>query len=269
MAEPTFEVLAEKLMELVPVDGESVGNISLIRDLGWQEETYWNVRNRLVDRGDLELGRGKGGSVRRAATIENVAELSIREAVVDLVDETEVQLQRELDLYSAMAKVIEESWVKASGFDSAIVQITAQQGRRLTGGKWSRPDIAAVSLSTYPYIPGRHFDVFTFEIKTADSIDITCIYEALSHRRSATRSYVLLHVPAERAKDLDPVLLDVYAEGKKHGIGVITAGRPDDYGTWDQVVDPVRAEPDPRRLNDFLAVQFTGAQREQIVKWFK
>jgi hypothetical protein len=114
-----------------------------------------------------------------------------------------------------------------------------------------------------------HFDVITFEIKTTDGIDVTCVYEALAHLRSATRSYVLLHVPSDRAGQLEEHLIEVYAEAKKHGIGVLTAGKPDDYESWEEVVDPVRAEPDPRRLNDFLAKQFTKEQLEQIMKWFK
>ena len=139
----------------------------------------------------------------------------------------------------------------------------------MTGGKWSRPDIAMATVSTYPYLPGRHFDVITFEIKPSDGIDITCVYEALAHLRSATRAYVLLHVPNDQSDQLEERLLDVYAEAKKHGVGVLTAGTPDDYETWEEIVVAARSEPDPRRLNDFLAKQFTKEQLEQIMKWFK
>lgn len=61
----------------------------------------------------------------------------------------------------------------------------------------------------------------------------------------------------------------MYAEAKKHGIGVLTAGKPGDYESWEEVVDHIRVEPDPRRLNDFLAKQFTKEQLEQMMKWFK
>ena len=50
-------------------------------------------------------------------------------------------------------------------------------------------------MTTYVYVPGRHFDVATFEIKAADWIDVTAVYEALAHRRAATRAYVILNVP--------------------------------------------------------------------------
>jgi hypothetical protein len=259
----------QELLQHVPEDGTPIGNTALMRTLKWTPPEYWVVRNRLVERGVLEPGRGKGGSVHRTlgATVGTPAAAAgvLEESVAAPIDEWE----QEKSLYAPMAKVIGESWVAAAGFDNHIIQITAQQGSRLTGGKWSRPDVAIATLSTYPYVPGRHFDVITFEIKTSDGLDVTSVYEALAHLRSATRSYVLAHVPTERAKQLEGHIDDICAEAKKHGVGVVIAGKPDDYDTWEEVVDAVRADPDPRRLNDFLAKQFTKDQLEQLAKWFK
>ena len=267
MGAPTLEAQEEKLLTRVSHYGGTAGNITLMRDLGWTEDTYWSVRNRLLDRGALELGKGKGGSVRIIKPeVPPSNGASPSPTPIEIIKE---ELRSEAALWSPMAKVIQDSWVSDAGFDHSIVQITAQQGSKATGGKWSRPDIAVASLSTYPYVPGRHFDVVTFEIKTPDGSDITCVYEALAHLRSATRAYVLLHVPAERSKELESTQVDIFAEAKKHGVGVITAERPNDYSTWEEVVDPTRFEPDPRRLNDFLAKQFSKEQLEQIMKWFK
>ncbi len=256
----------EELLSKVPENGDTVGNISLLRTLGWEESDYWPTRNRLIERGALELGKGKGGSVRKpikAAVTSNpvVAEKAAISLAVD-------EYKKEASLYSPISKVISDSWTAASLYDSSIVQITAQAGSKTTG-KWSRPDIAVAAVSTYPYVPGRHFDVVTFEVKTPDSVDITAVYEALAHHRSATRSYVFLYVPNDRREELEADLVEVYAEAKKHGIGVITAEKAGDYATWEEVVEPSRGEPDPRRLNDFLAKQFTKEQLEQIMKWFK
>ncbi|WP_438039651.1 hypothetical protein [Sorangium sp. So ce128] len=265
----TLEAQEAALLQQVPEDGTPVGNMALMRTLRWTPLEYWPVRNRLVERGVLERGRGKGGSVYRV--LDATAGAPAAAAGVPEVSVTPPQedWEREKSLYAPMAKVIGESWVAAAGFDNHVIQVTAQQGSRYTGGKWSRPDLAVATLSTYPYIPGRHFDVITFEIKTSDGLDVTSVYEALAHLRSATRSYVLAHVPAERAKQLESHLDEIFAEAKKHGVGVIIAGKPDDYDTWEEVVDPVRADPDPRRLNEFLAKQFTKDQLEQLAKWFK
>jgi hypothetical protein len=55
-------------------------------------------------------------------------------------------------------------------------------------------------------------------------------------------------------------------EAKRFGIGVIVAAEPDNYDTWEEVVEAVRHEPDPDRLNEFLAQQVSQGFREQIIK---
>ena len=60
----TVDQNEHELLARIPQDGSAIGNIALIRALGWEEEVYWKTRNRMVERGILELGRGKGGSVR-------------------------------------------------------------------------------------------------------------------------------------------------------------------------------------------------------------
>jgi hypothetical protein len=259
---------AETLLASVPEDGTAVGNIFLIRTLGWDEDVYWEVRNSLVDRGILEVGRGRGGSVRRV--IQEASE-SVSDESGTLASEapSEEQRERESDLYEPLAEVLAQRWVKDKRVESSIVQVTAHQGRRPTGGMWSRPDLAVATLATYPYVPGRHFDVVTFEVKPSWAIDITAVYEALGHLRSATRSYVLLHVCEDEKKDVKDVVTDICAEAKRHGIGVITFGRPDRYDSWDELVEPVRYEPEARKLNDFLATQFSSEQREKLLKRFR
>lgn len=263
----------QELLSKVPEDGSAVGNTSLMRDLRWPEAEYWDVRNVLIDRGVLALGRGRGGSVRRVVTpaadfhgtIAAPAEEESGAPAVAPVHEPE----REQDLYEPLANVITERWVKDKRFESAITQITALQGRRGTGGTWSRPDITVATLATYPYVPGRHFDVVTFEVKPSWGVDVTAVYEALGHLRCATRSYALLHVPDEESEDARDTLTEICAEAKRHGVGVVTFSTPASYDTWSELVEPVRLDPEPRKLNDFLATQFTHDQLERIVKWFR
>ena len=54
----------EIFLSLVPRDGTSIGNISLRDQLGWDEEKYLRVRQRILEQDIIFLGRGKGGSVR-------------------------------------------------------------------------------------------------------------------------------------------------------------------------------------------------------------
>lgn len=60
----------ESLLLLFVPPSDAIGNVSLrnlLSEQGWDDETYWAIRNRLIERGILETGRGRGGSVRRTS----------------------------------------------------------------------------------------------------------------------------------------------------------------------------------------------------------
>lgn len=65
----------------------------------------------------------------------------------------------------------------------------------------------------------------------------------------------VLHVPERLADSLEEILLEVSAEAKKHGIGVLTFEDPADYATWEERVEPIRRDPEPRKLNDLAQCQ--------------
>jgi uncharacterized protein DUF4258 len=175
------------------------------------------------------------------------------------------QIKAERALYEPMSRVIKENWSPDAGLDSVIVEITAQGGS-LPTGRWSRPDVTLASDKTYPYVPGRHFELITFEIKPADGLNVTVVYEALAHRRAATRAYILLHVPRDRRPALEDVVEEICLEAKHHGIGVIVAENAGDYETWEELVEAARHEPDPQRMNDFLAKQVSQGFRERMAQ---
>ncbi len=238
----------------------TLGNVTLRSRLlaqGWSEDTYWPIRNRLIERGILETGRGRGGSVRKVAVEAPAPE------------KTRASNQAERDLYAPMAEVIRSRWGNAYRLDSLIVEITAQQGARQTGGRWTRPDITVASFKTFSYVPGKHFDLITFEIKPYDTLDVTVIYEALAHRRAATRAYALVYIPDDKLESMQVVLDEVTSEAKRFGVGLIVAADPSNYDNWEELVEAVRHEPDPERLNDFLAQQVSQVFRENIVRWFR
>ena len=189
-----IDQLERQLLALVPADG-AIGNVTLTRRLaeaGWSEDQYWAVRNRLIDRGLLTTGRGKGGSVRRPISAVEASHHAGSPRPQPTVED-----QRERALYEPMKRVIDTAWAQDNRLDQHILEVTAHQGARVTGGRWTRPDITLASLRTFAYVPGKHFEVVTFEIKPCDTIDVTVIYEALAHRRAAHRAYALVHVPTE------------------------------------------------------------------------
>jgi len=257
--------LRNGLVEAIKGKGGKAGNLSLIRELNWPEDQYWDVRDLLVDAGTLLLGRGKGGSVRLIEADNQLSDTASGEAGVNNQDGNEYP--DEASLYEPMAKCLREHWSKSNRYRDCIVEITARQGRRDTGGRWSRPDITIVGLSVFTYLPGRYLDVSTFEVKPANAIDITCVYESLAHRRGATRAFVLLHVPNQ--DNIGELLDEICVEAKRYGVGVITAQDPNDFATWDDIVEAQRFEPSPERLNDFIASQVSEGAKQGILQWLK
>lgn len=109
------------LLRNVPEDGASVGNIALMRALGWEEDKYWRVRNRLLDEGILITGEGKGGSVRRAVqpVVPDAPSASSNEARNQLLEEPQ-QVEGEAQLYEPLKGVIEGEWAKCQRLDPSF-----------------------------------------------------------------------------------------------------------------------------------------------------
>lgn len=253
-----------KLIKTLQVYGGHAGNYSMIEALGWDEEKYWSTRNRLVESGRLKRGRGRGGSISFTSVPSAPSPAPCEEKLGSRL--TGVP---EEDLYEPVAKVLRAEWAKDMGFRNHSVEVTARQGRRDTGGVWTRPDIVVAALRTFQYVPNRFFDLVTFEIKPLSKIDVTAVYEALAHRRAATQSYVWLHVPAECADndETNDLLETVMEEASRHGIGMIVGADPAGYSTWDIRIPAVRHDTDPEALNDFITQQLPSAAKDEIAKW--
>jgi len=258
-----IEAKQQELLQSVP-ETTSIGNKALREKLGnaWTEDLYWAIRSRLIERGQLEPGRGRGGSVRlvsapqpQQAQQQPAAQLAPQAGAAPPPDYT-----KEAELYEPISSVLRNNWSKEQGFDNYLVEVTAKQGSRVTGGKWTRPDVTVVGYKTFPYLPGRFLEVISFEIKPTSTLDITAVYEALAHRRSATRAYVVGHVPEAANAYMQNEVESVTEEAKKLGIGVIIADDPADFDTWEVLLDADRVEPDPGRLNEFIARQ-TGTSK--------
>ena len=63
-------------------------------------------------------------------------------------------------------------------------------------------------------MPGKYFDLFSFEVKPNWSVNVTAVYEALAHRRAATHAYVWFHIPEEEAEEFSEALDAIASEGK-------------------------------------------------------
>jgi len=253
----------ERLLALVPTDGSTVGNTALIRQLGWAGNRYWYARDYLLESGVLIRAKGRGGAVRLAHPEESNLTVSPE---AELIGEAALAYVHEADLYPPIREMLETSWAKERQIRSLAVEVTASQGRKATGGRWTRPDLVSVAVRTYRYLPGKYMEVVTFEVKPSDAITVTAVYEALAHLRSATHAYVIYHVPDDDAESVRPVIEEARRVGRAHGVGVITMGDPKDWETWDELEEAHRVEPDPERMDEFINVQLSQEAHDQIAR---
>lgn len=244
------------LLGCLPANGKTVSNRVVLGHLKWDDDKYWRVRDALVDKNLIVRGRGRGGTL-RLITDEQAADTVTVPVSIESDGQPhgapliEAAVRREIELYEPIAGVLRGDWARDRRANPLAVEVTALQGRRSTGGIWSRPDVVSVEIRTYAYVPGKFLEVVTFEVKSSDSISVQAVYEALAHRRSATHSYVLLHVPKPVATSLEETVNDVRIVARSHGIGLIVAGEPHDYNNWEELEEAQRFRTRSRASRQF------------------
>jgi hypothetical protein len=254
-----------RLLALVPADGSTVGNTALIRQLGWAENRYWYARDSLLETGVIVRAKGRGGAVRRAHPDEGAATTAVS-AEAELIGEAALAYLHEADLYPDIQATLEKFWAKERQIEPLAVEITAAQGRKATGGRWTRPDLVSVAVRTYRYLPGKYMEVVTFEVKPSDAITVTAVYEALAHLRSATHAYVIFHVPDEDAESVKQTIEEARRVSRAHGVGLIIMSDPKAWDTWNELEEARRVEPDPERLDEFISVQLSQDAHDRIAR---
>ena len=243
----------EKFIKLVPEDGSTVGNFSLKKDLGWDDEKYWNIRDELISDGMISVGRGKGGSVYRLAVPV------IEKEVTD-------KYKREDSLYEPFLKVISTFFIKDKKIKNYICQKTANQGKKKTGGKWTRPDISIVSVDTYSFLPGKFLDIISFELKMWADFNVAGVFETAAHSKYATKSYYVAYLPGE----WDPENMEhvrIKSECERFGVGLMYFTDPEKYETYEILVEPERRMPDPADMDQFINIQIDDANKRKLSEY--
>ena len=267
--------------------GNRAGNTTLQRELGWEETKYWKVHEQLFKEGQIEKGKGYGGSVKLTrqdawwrrqpppairpaaaaaesrdglpATIDAIP-MAVAEALVE-------EYTSELQLYPAVKKQLETHWTLRRQLDDCHCEITALQGRRDTGGSWSRPDLAIIAFRKYEFLPERVFELFSFEVKSATDVSIKGVMEALAHREAATRSFVIYHTAGRDFSEF-PEAERIEELAARHGVGVYAAKDVNDFNQWAEIVTAARASPDPEAVDTFIRRTLSEAAKTKLRKWF-
>lgn len=240
-------------LKQLPKDGASIGNKSLREKLKWEEDKYWRVRDEILEAGIIKKGTGKGGSVALLEKEKPVADTSFKDPYKD-----------EKALYSDFLETIELKFTKDERLKNYHCEDVSTQGRKNTGGLWTRPDIVLVSINSYSYYPVKVMDLISFELKHYKNISIAGVFETASHSRFATKSYFCLYIPRELQGDFSSDLQRIKPECERFGIGLLVFSNPKDYDTFDIVAEPTRRTPDPADMDEFIRIQISEKGKTKI-----
>ncbi len=269
-------------LERVRKAGGRIGNRALQEILAWPDDKYWKIHRDLHEGGKIEKGRGKGGTVILVeATVPTALEAptifpvvvqpeikgTSAPTIIEAIRPDEPILRREIDLYTPALEQLTQHWAQHRQLEQCYCEITAQQGRRDTGGSWSRPDITVVGYKKYEYIPDKYLEVFSFEIKDSNDISIKGVLEALAHREAATRSYVIYHTDGKPLSDYQEAIR-IEEIAARHGIGVYIAQNIADFNSWEEMVTAPRVSPDPDTLELFIKRTLSETAKTRLRKWF-
>ncbi len=245
-----LSVEAAMLLAALPSDRSTVGNYSLRSQLDLDDETYSGAKRELRAAGLIRVGVGYGGSIGRAAALPEEKE-------APQLDNN--QVARESELYGPFVE-----WLQSSRQDQDLAFARARttatpRGYRRGGGRWSRPDVTAVQVFRYDWLPEITVEVSTYEIKRfVDAERLESIYEAAAHGRWAHRASLVV----EFVGDGPMVQPAIYDEIRRFRLGLYGMRRRVD-GTFDvreQIKPPLTPECQPEDLNDLLAY-FLGESR--------
>jgi hypothetical protein len=268
-------------LDTLRAQGDRAGNTTLQRELGWDETKYWRIHQQLYDTGVIERGRGYGGTVLLAQqrtdppvtttmapqSVQSARRLGIAPGSTAAIEALAEGYRGELRLYAPVKNQLETHWARRRLLDDFHCEITALQGRRDTGGSWSRPDLALIGYRKYEFLPERVFELFSFEVKPANDISIKGVMEALAHREAATRSYVIYHTAGEDFFAL-PEAERIEELAARHGVGVYAAKDVNDFSQWAEVVTGLRASPDPEAVDTFIRRTLSEEAKTKLRKWF-
>ena len=258
--------LKATILSSIPGDGTAIGNGALRERLELTVPDYQAAVDALIDDGSVERWRGRGGTLRRTA-----ASIEVKSKAKVIVDEEKAEKEvvrsrvLEAKLYPPFLASL-RLWANDQGWTQQVVHQAAFQGRRNTGGTWTRPDFVVIGYRKFEYTPGIVRDVETFEVKPS-SCGIEAVFETAAHSRVATKSFLAIHTTDDgpSSEDLDRI----EAECVRFGLGLILFADPKAYDEWQYRVEPTRSEPDPFSLEEFIQTQIPPPDQEKIRKWLR
>lgn len=250
---PKLSAPAKKLLQLVPPDGEFIGNRNLQRRAR-VGKVYWKLRSELVDAGLLVKGKGRGGSVRLVGDAETRPKAAQKEKAM---------VRRESELYEPLSGWLRDEWgkdVEPGDFFEVLVTATGKAKKR-AGGQWTRPDVTIVQVNSYEFFPQPVLEVTTFEVKRfADAENIRSVYEAAAHSRWAHFSYLVAEVPDDDYEFPERFT----SELERFDVGLIRMRKGKKQWHFEVLEwETDRLSPQPDQLNALLETFFRQSKRKK------
>jgi len=173
----------------------------------------------------------------------------------------------EASLYEPFQKAIQTGYVQQNNLETLACEITAFQGRRNTGGLYTRPDLTLIVIQTFVYYPGKNFEVITFELKPSIETALAGVYEAAAHSAFAHRSY--LAFPDSDEYEDSPLFDRIRDECERFELGLILFKDVNDWDSYSFEVSAGRRDADAETVDDFIKDQISEKGKENIQRRFK
>jgi hypothetical protein len=220
----------------------------LHRAIGSDE--YFEEIEELSMRGAIERSRGQGGKVRLLSGVlggEPKSSSWTEPALMPcLARYLKTQFWKELDLPSSNPLC---EW---------MVIDTSMSGTR--EGQWTRPDYTAICITPFRVLPFPELSVFTFELKASSAGGMQAVHQSLSHTKMSNYGYLVWHY-----QGVEAAIGLVERACKKHGVGLILIGNPEEPMSWEIRLDAERQSTSPVEIDQFLSSnRFTDDQRSKI-----
>jgi len=166
--------------------------------------------------------------------------------------------------------VFKDKWTKDFDIKNFIIQITANQGSKNTGGMWTRPDITLIGVNSFAYYPVKTMDVITFEIKHFSDLSIAGVFETAAQSKFANKSYLIIYYPAEAQNTFSEIdLARLKTECERFSVGLIYFTDPTDYDSFNFVVEAERLIPDPANQDEFINKQINDENKKILLEYLR
>jgi len=246
-ARTSIEQCILKFLRQPEVHGTAVLNSVIREKCNISHEAFFKSRDTLLTLNLVWRERGQGGKTgyngQGGHALEALTEATTPQPVLP------VDYANERSLYAPLKKSLAEFWFR--GTQNFWVEDSSSQGSKKTGGTWTRPDLTALSLDRYPFLPGVFWEVYSFEVKKPGDCNVAGLHEALAHARFVTRPYAIFVTRGSENKE------EVYAwtrEANRLDVGLIVVHDVDptehNYNAWQFLAEPSRHVADPAAIHD-------------------